>query len=216
MAATSVTSHTPPALAPRRRPKERPAELLKAALGVFASKGYAATRLDDIALKAGVSKGTIYLYFANKEALFMAAIEAGITPLVEAVEALSLDEERPSPERLRAFMLSWWSRIGDTPLSALPRLLVAEGNNFPKAAQWFHDEIVTRVQRALARLIETGIARGELRAVEPMVAARILFAPMFAYLVWRETFGQTLCHLPPPEQFFGLAADLLLAGLVRP
>lgn len=199
----------------RRRPEERPGELLLAALAVFAAKGFAAARLEDIARQAGVSKGTIYLYFPTKEALFKAAIEAAIIPAVEAAEALSNDASRPAAERLRAFIFGWWQRVGATPLAAVPKLLVAEAGNFPEAAQWFHDNIIARAQRAMARLIESGIAGGEFRPVEPMLAARIVFAPMFSYLVWRHAFAALSCELPEAERFFALATDLLTHGLVK-
>jgi AcrR family transcriptional regulator len=199
---------------PRQRRKEaRPAELLAAALEVFAEKGFAATRLEEIAARAGVSKGTVYLYFESKEALFKAAIEAAMTPAVEAAEALVSDATTPAAELLRAFVFGWWERIGKTPLGAVPKLLVAESGNFPEVARWFHDALISRAQRALARLIRSGIERGEFRAVDPMIAARIVFSPMFSILVWRRAFADAMPDLPEPERFLAEAVDLLTHGL---
>jgi AcrR family transcriptional regulator len=200
----------PPA---RRRKEARPAELLEAALAVFAEKGFAAARLEEIALRAGASKGTVYLYFESKEALFKAAIEAAMTPAVEAAEALIAETRRPSAELLREFVFGWWQRVGNTPLGVVPKLLVAESGNFPEVAQWFHDSIILRAQRAMARLIEAGVARGEFRAVEPMIAARVVFAPMFAFILWQRAFGAMMRDLPDPERFFADAVDLLTHGL---
>jgi AcrR family transcriptional regulator len=197
----------------RRRKEARPAELLSAALAVFAEKGFAAARIEEIAAGAGVSKGTVYLYFEGKEALFKAAIEAAMTPAIEAAEALLGDTRRPSAELLREFVFGWWERVGMTPLGAVPKLLVAESGNFPEVAQWFHDTIILRAQRAMARLIQSGIERGEFRPVDPLIAARIVFAPMFAFLVWRRAFSAMMRELPEPERFFADAVDLLTHGL---
>lgn len=197
----------------RRRKEARPAELMDAALVLFAEKGFAATRLEEIAASAGVSKGTVYLYFENKEALFKAAIEAAMTPAVEAAEALAGNARRSAAELLRDFVFGWWERVGCTPLGAVPKLLVAEAGNFPEVAQWFHEAIILRAQRAMARLVQAGIARGEFRAVDPMIAARIIFAPMFSYIVWKHVFGTMMRELPEPERFFADAVDLLTHGL---
>ncbi len=199
---------------PRQRRKEaRPAELLAAALEVFAEKGFAAARLEEIAARAGVSKGTVYLYFDGKEALFKAAIEAAMTPAVEAVEAIAKDPGRPAAELLRSFVFGWWERIGTTPLGAVPKLLVAESGNFPEVARWFHETIVSRAQRAMARLIQLGIERGEFRAVNPQLAARVVFAPMFSIIVWHRAFGHFMTDLPDPKRFLDEAVAMLTTGL---
>jgi AcrR family transcriptional regulator len=200
---------------PRQRRKEaRPAELLAAALEVFAEKGFAATRLEEIAARAGVSKGTVYLYFESKEALFKAAIEAAMTPAIEAVEAIANDPGRPAAELLRSFVFGWWQRIGTTSLGAVPKLLVAESANFPEVARWFHETIITRAQRAMARVIAIGIERGEFRPVNPQLAARVVFAPMFSVIVWQRAFGHFMPDLPDPQRFLDEAVTMLTLGLV--
>jgi AcrR family transcriptional regulator len=200
----------------RRRKDARPGEITAAALEVFAEKGFAATRLDDIAARAGVSKGTVYLYFEHKEALFKAAVEAAMMPAVQAAEALADDRQRPAVELLREFADNWWQMVGSTALGAVPKLLVAESGNFPELARWFHDTLISRAHRAMVRIIEQGIAAGDFRPVKPAVAARIVFAPMFSYLLWRRTFADFMSDLPPPEEFIDQAVDLLSHGLVLP
>lgn len=200
----------------RRRKEARPGEICAAALETFIEKGFAATRLDDVAARAGVSKGTLYLYFESKEALFKAAIDAAMTPAVEAAEALANEAGRSAADLLRCFVDGWWRMVGATALGGLPKLLVAEAGNFPEIAHWFHESMVRRAQKAMARIIESGIARGEFRATDADLAARIFFAPMFAYVVWRRAFGAAMCGLPPPEQFLGGAVDLLIHGLANP
>lgn len=199
----------------RRRKEARPGELLEAALEVFTEHGFAAARLDEIAQRAGASKGTIYLYFESKEALFKAAVEAAITPALEAAEAVAADGTVPAAESLRRFVRRWWQATSETALAGLPKLLVAESGNFPELARWFHDNVVFRAQRALAAIIARGVEGGEFRPVEPLVAARVVLAPIFAYLLWRRAFGACACDLPAPETYLATALEMLTLGLVR-
>lgn len=198
----------------RRRKDARPAELTAAALEVFADKGFAATRLEDIAARAGASKGTVYLYFENKEALFKAAVEAAMAPALEVAEALAADTSKPMPERLREFMLGWWHMVGSTPMGGVPKLLVAEAHNFPEVAAWFHDKIIGRAHGAMMRILESGIASGEIRPMEVGTAARVFFSPMFSYLLWSRSFGPCMPDLAEPEVFLTQAVDILTRGLL--
>lgn len=200
----------------RRRKEARPGEIAAAALDLFVEKGFSATRLDDVAEKAGVSKGTVYLYFENKEALFKSAIEAVMTPAVEAAEALAKDGGRPAAELLRCFIDGWWRMVGSTSLAGVPKLLVAESGNFPELTRWFHDSVIRRAQKAMSQIIAAGTASGEFRPADAETAARVFFAPMFAYVVWSRSFGPAVCDLPPPERFFGTTLDLLIDGLAYP
>jgi AcrR family transcriptional regulator len=197
----------------RRRKEARPGEIAAAALDLFVDKGFATTRIEDVAARAGVSKGTVYLYFDNKEALFKAAVEAAMTPAVEAAEALADDVDRPAAELLRCFIDGWWRMVGSTALGGLPKLLAAEAGNFPELARWFHEAMIRRAQKAMARIVALGGERGEFRAVDADVAARVFFAPMFSYLVWQRAFGAEVCGLPPPEVFFKEAVAMLVDGL---
>lgn len=199
---------------PRQRRKEaRPAELAAAALEVFVEKGYAATRLEDVAARAGVGKGTVYLYFESKEALFKAAIEAAMTPSIEAAEALLDCAELSAAQRMRAFVHGWWRMVADTPVGGLPKLLIAESANFPEVARWHYETIIRRAMRALGGIIEAGIASGEFRPVPVDFATRIVFSPMFSIIVWTRAFGETMCDLPEPERFLDEALDVLINGL---
>lgn len=199
----------------RRRKDARPGEILSSALELFVEKGFAATRLEEIAARAGVAKGTVYLYFDSKEALFKAAVEAGMNPAIEAAEALSGDTHKSTFELLNEFVLGWWQRVGATPLGGIPKLLVAESANFPELANWFHERFITRALRAVARLIDLGIERGDFRPVDSLAAARVVFAPMFSYLLWHRAFGHFVTNLPQPEEFFRLAVETLVYGFVK-
>jgi AcrR family transcriptional regulator len=197
----------------QRRKDARPGELMSAALEVFAERGFAATRLEEVAQRAGVSKGTVYLYFDSKEALFKAAVESAVLPALEAGEALAADHTRPPAEALRAFVFWWWEQVGASSLGALPKLLVAEVGNFPELGRWFHENLIMRGKRAAASIIERGVATGDFRAVEPLDVARVIFAQMFSYVLWRRAFGPVMADLPEPEAFFSLVIDLLTHGL---
>jgi AcrR family transcriptional regulator len=199
----------------QRRKDARPGELLSAALEVFAERGFAATKLDDVAKRAGVSKGTVYLYFASKEALFKAAVESAVMPALEAGEAIAANESLPPAEALRAFVFWWWEKIGASEIGALPKLLVAEIGNFPELGKWFHDNLIMRGKRAVAGIVARGIAAGDFRPVEPMDVARIVFAQMFSYVLWRRALAQAMPDLPEPEPYFNLVLDLLTHGLVE-
>jgi AcrR family transcriptional regulator len=196
-----------------RRKDARPGEIAAAALELFTEKGFAATRMDDIAARAGVSKGTIYLYFENKEALFKAAVEATMTPALEAAEALVAADGKPAAEMLRCFVFGWWEMVGSTTLGGVPKLLVAESQNFPELARWFHENMISRAHRAVVRIVEHGVARGEFRATEPLTAARIIFSPMFSFIVWRRAFAGCMVDLPEPEAYLNQAVDILVHGL---
>jgi AcrR family transcriptional regulator len=111
----------PPSLSPRKRRKEaRPGELLAAALDLFVARGYAATRLEDVAQQAGVSKGTLYLYFENKEALFKAVIREGILPVLAENEEIAARHEGSTFALLEKLLNNWWLRMAGRPMPASP------------------------------------------------------------------------------------------------
>lgn len=197
----------------QRRKDARPGELMSAALKVFGERGFAATRLEEVAQRAGVSKGTVYLYFDSKEALFKAAVESAIEPALEEGEAIAADHSRPAADCLRHFVFWWWEKVGTSDIGALPKLLVAEIGNFPELGRWFHENLIMRGKQSAARIIARGIANGEFRPAEPMDVARIFFAQMFSYVLWRRAFGPAMPDLPEPDAYFNLAVDLLTNGL---
>lgn len=199
----------------RRRKDARPGEIAAAALELFTEKGFAATRVDDIATRAGVSKGTVYLYFEHKEALFKAAVEATMTPALEAAEALVAEDGKSAADMLRCFVFGWWEMVGSTTLGGIPKLLVAESQNFPELARWFHENMISRAHGAVVRIIDMGIARGEFRPMDAKVAARIFFSPMFSFVVWRRAFAGCMADLPEPQVFLDQAVDILVNGLAQ-
>lgn len=180
-----------PARKPRRRNKAaRPAELLEAAIDVFAQRGYAATRVEDVARRAGVAKGTVYVYFKDKEALFQAAVRHLIGPTVERIEH-AIDEFTGSSEDLLRLQIGMFYRqIVGTRAPALLRLLVAEGARFPALARFYHREVLSRGMAALTRTLERGIARGEFRALDAARHPQILMGPALAAALWTLLLGR--------------------------
>jgi AcrR family transcriptional regulator len=174
----------------QRRKDARPAEILDAALAVFAQKGFAATKLDDIAAKAGITKGTIYLYFDSKQALFEALARQSVGAQIEQVTAQLANFSGTSAELLR-FVLSTMGRFAMTSdRVVLPRLVLAEAANFPQLAEFWRREIIERGIALMSGIIQRGIDRGEFRKIEPQHAARLCVAPILIIVLWRATFAQ--------------------------
>ena len=174
----------------RRRKDARPAELLDAALDVFFEKGFAAARLEDIATRAGVSKGTVYLYFSSKEDVFDALVRAIPVANVEQVRALAADPAIPADELLGRVLRFIGGLIRDPRMMKFPRLIVGEAGNFPKLAETYKREVISRGAGILTAIIERGIAEGRLRAVDPQHAAYAAIAPLLFTAIWRTTFEQ--------------------------
>lgn len=205
---------------PRRRKEARPSELTAAALSLFVEKGFAATRLDDIAARAGVSKGTVYLYFESKEDLFKAVIRESIVPAIEQGEALVRDYPGDSKGLLREVLLGWWELIGNTELAGVPKLMICEARNFPEVAGFYYTHVISRGRRLMADVLERGIARGEFRPVKVDTAIDVIFAPLLMMAIWR--FSMAPCCGPgggeDPEaatRYLELHLDLLLKGLPK-
>lgn len=176
----------------RRLPEERPKQILKAALAVFGESGLAASRLDDIAKRAGLSKGTIYLYFPNKEELFREVVRHTVISKLEENETRFGAMTGSATEVLTEFMRQYWAFIRSSDFSPLFRLIHAEIHNFPDLARFYGEEVVSRGQRLIAGIIGRGIDTGEFRQIDPLVAARMLSAPFVMHGLWcrhRECFA---------------------------
>jgi AcrR family transcriptional regulator len=166
----------------KRRPEHRPGQIIDAALEVFGKKGLAKTRLEDIAVRAGVSKGTIYLYFENKEALFKEVVRE------TAIAAIARGEERPesgSPsDQLRMLMERYWEFVRSPAFSTIHRLVIGELHQFPDLARFYADEVIARGMRLITGIIRRGIDAGEFRETDPSAAARMLVALFVMNGVW--------------------------------
>jgi AcrR family transcriptional regulator len=198
-----------------RRKDARPAELAAAALALFVERGYAATRLEDVARRAGVSKGTLYLYFDSKEALFKAVVREGVLPALERGERM-LEEHRGSAAGLlRELLHGWWEQVGDTSFGGLPKLMISECRNFPELGRFYYEEVISRGYRLIGQVIERGMRTGEFRRLDPDHVTRLVVAPMVLLAIHRHSFDFCDSHRLDPQRYLDDHLDLLLGGLVQ-
>ncbi len=171
----------------RRLPEERPRQIIDAAFQIFSDLGLEGARLDEIARLAGVSKGTIYLYFPSKEELFRAVIEAKVISVIEAAEQ---DVERRSgdtvsaDEELRVYMSRQWDHLRAPTYLAMYRLVHAELHHFPDLMRFYGNEVVERSLRLTATIISLGVARQEFVAADPLVTARLVSSMLLTHALW--------------------------------
>jgi len=199
----------------QRRKDERPAELLAAALEVFVEKGFAATKLADVARRAGVTKGTVYLYFDSKEALFKAVVRETIVPVIAQGEALARAFTGSARELVERLVREYWRLVGETALAGIPKLMMAEAATFPELTRFYYDEVVTRGHRLMAGVIERGIKNGEFRPVDVMVAAKLAMSPLIHATVARRAFASCMPEAFNVQQYLDTHIDLYLHGIAQ-
>ena len=198
----------------QRRAEDRPREISAAALEVFAEKGFAAARVEEIARRAGVSKGTLYLYFKDKEDLFRAVVRDAIAPNVAAITEAISTMEAPFAEVIRVFLAGFAEREARLPLGAVAKMVIGESRNFPELARVWHDEVASKAIGALAAFVRGAQERGEARAGDPRLYAFSLIGPMVLGALWRATLvpagGQPLDLAELSRQH----AETVLRGLL--
>lgn len=200
----------------RRRKDARPQELLDAALEVFVEKGFAASRTEEVAARAGVSKGTLYLYYPSKEELLKAVIAYHLNERITAGAARAANFQGPASDLLRTMLIDWWSQIYDSPASGVFKLLITEARSFPEIALAYHREVVERAHQLLGDVLRRGIAAGEFRPVEVDHAVHSLVLPLVMLCVHRHTLGACAVnwHLDG-QRFIREHVHLVLEGLRR-
>ncbi len=186
----------------RRRADARPDEVLDAALAMFTEKGFAAARIDDIAQRAGISKGAVYLYFPSKQALIEAIVERALGPIAE--EAIERLATLPGDPRLviSSVLRVLGRQLTSAQALAIPRLVIREAPSFPDIAELYRRAVLDRVVPALTALIRRGIAEGHFRQIDAELTVRSVVGPVLAHMVLADIFGM----LPAD----GLALDRLI------
>ena len=197
----------------QRRKEARPAELTAAALALFVEKGFAATRLDDIASRAGVSKGTLYLYFDSKEALFKAVVLEGIVPVLDAADVIMAGFKGSNAELMQQLLVMWWRLVGSTSLGGLPKLVISEARNFPEVASFYQDAVISRARGLLKRVLQRGIDAGEFRPMNLEMSADVLFAPILMLAIRRHSVDLCGSTSTDPELYLKTHMELALHGL---
>ena len=198
---------------PRTRRKEaRPSEIVAAALASFAERGYAATKLEDVAAVAGISKGTIYLYFPTKEHLFRAVVEQAVLPNVEAAEGDLAAHTGSSADLLR-MLAQRFLRLLDSDLTAVPKLVVAESGNFPEIAQFYADAMLRRAFRLIEGILARGVARGEFRPLDVHATLPLFAGPFLLLALWKHSLGRHTDLSFDPRAVAEAHIETLLRGL---
>lgn len=198
-----------------RRKEARPGELLAAALELFVEKGYAATRADEVAKRAGVSKGTLFLYFSSKEELFKAVVRDTISGRYPGWAAEFDAFEGDTADMLRYAMNSWWTSVGATKASGISKLIMSEASNFPELAAFYQKEVIEPGHALIRRILQRGIDRGEIRPMDMTHAVHIVMAPLLYLVMCKHcyaTFADEGSQLVP-EEFLAAQVEALMHGL---
>ena len=210
----SPTPQAAPAKRARRK-EARPGELLEAALALFVEKGFAATRVEEVAARAGVSKGTLFLYFPSKEELFKAVVRENASRHLHDAFREVAGYAGTSAELLHEFIRRWWTQYGGTPAAGLTKLIMSEAANFPDLAQYYQDEVVQPSHELVRRIVQRGIDRGELREVDLTLAAHLIVAPLVQMVTWRYSLAPCcpVADIPDSQALLALHTDMVLRGL---
>ena len=198
----------------RRRAEERPQELLEAALDTFVERGYAATSMDEIARRAGVSKGTLYLYYPGKAELLKAVVRQSLLGNLAEAQTLASEHGGSCRELLVFFLGEFTRRVSRTKVSGIPKLILAESGNFPEIAQFYFDEVVQRAKNLIKDTLRRGIASGEFRPVDPDYAWRMIVAPLVLGVLWKHTFQPFEPDELDFDRYLECQLDLLTHGLI--
>ena len=205
------------AMAPRqRRKQERPQELLDAALTLFVEKGFAASRAEEVAQRAGVSKGTLYLYYPSKEELFKAVVRHNLSSLIAEGQELAAQFEGSSSDLLAELLRIWWERVGNTPAAGIHKIVLSEVRNFPELAQFYADEVIIPADRLFCSCVQRGIDSGEFREMPVHEVAQALIAPVIFMALHNHSFGACPIHGAQPvdpTKMLDTNLDLILRGL---
>jgi len=194
----------------QRRKEERPQEITEAAFAAFAEKGYAATRVDDVARRAGVSKGLLYLYFRTKEELFKAVIRSLVMPRIDALTARIDSADMSAEEFLRGPFMDFVKTLPGSPVAVVIRLLIAEGPKHPDLVQFYWDNVVSRGLATITRLLERGVVNGEFRRTQVNEMPHLLIMPVVFSVVFKLLFEEQSLDT---DKLIETQVDMLLAHM---
>ena len=194
----------------QRRKEDRPQEITEAAFDAFAEKGYAATRVDDVARRAGVSKGLLYLYFKTKEELFKAVVRSFVLPKIDALIAIVERSDMSSEEYLRGPFLDFVKTVPGSPIAVVIRLLIAEGPKHPDLLDYYWDNVVSRGLGAIERLVERGVETGEFRRTAVTDLPHLFIMPVIFSVILKMLFEKQSIET---DRLIETQLDLLIAHM---
>lgn len=200
----------------QRRKDARPAEIIDAAIELFTEKGYAATRLDDIAKCAGIAKATLYLYFDNKEDIFRAAANHAFESNLDAIRAADSAPSTSLRERLPALLLGLTGVAVENRFPAIFRMVISESHLFPDLARIWHDDVASRILDLITAIVAQAQTQGEVRDGDPRLFAFSITGPLLAGMLFREVYGTFSTHTPELRALATQHSSTVLDGLLLP
>ena len=201
-----------------RRKEARPGELLAAALELFVEKGFAATRVEEVAKRAGVSKGTLFLYFSSKEELFKAVVRDSVSGRYPEWRTEIGAFKGTASELLQYSMHTWWARYGATQASGISKLIMSEATNFPELARFYQHEVVDPGRELIRSILQRGVDSGEFRPLDMNYGIYTVLAPMLFLLMWKHSLGACAPDDAPmvPKDYITVQIQTMLQGLCVP
>lgn len=199
-----------------RRKEARPGELLDAALDLFVEKGFAATRAEEVAARAGVSKGTLFLYFPSKEELFKAVVRENISGRFAEWNEEFEKFEGSSADMVRYCMQVWWERIGATRASGITKLIISEARNFPDITAFYHKEVIEPGEQLIRKILQRGVDSGEFHIPDIDYAVYSIVAPMIWLMMMKHSLVPCMPrdHTFDPVRFLKSQVEILINGLL--
>lgn len=198
----------------RRRKTARPGEIVAAALAVFADKGFAAARLEDIAARAGISKAALYLYFETKTDLFRAVVDQAVAPNIERIRPLAEQYDGRFGDLLPMVLGRLAQLAQAAPLGAVAKMVIGESRNFPDLAKVWHDAVAAQGLALVAGMVERAQAKGEVKAGDPRLFAVSIIGAMMLGILWREVFTPAGAAAIPLDALAAQHARTVLHGLL--
>ena len=199
-----------------RRKEARPQELLDAALSLFVEKGFAATRVEEVALRAGVSKGTLFLYFHSKEDLFKAVIQRNLSDHFPVWNQEFDDFKGSTAEMVSYAMQTWWHKIGDTTASGITKLVTSEASNFPELVKFYETEVMQPGHILFKKILQRGIDLGEFKSIDTDTAVYSLVSVIYFISMWKHSLSACVDHsMFNPETFLQSHVQALMHGWLK-
>ena len=199
----------------QRRKEVRPQEIVEAALQLFVKQGFAATKVDQVAKIAGVTPGTLYVYFANKEALLRAVVQQSMVPIFAYADEQIDEYDGPAAGLMRKLMREWWEQIGAGRFAGIPKLMVAEAQNFPELARFYAVEVQERGREVIRRVLEYGVAKGEFVIPDIEVTVRLIMAPLQFATIYAHSLAPYDTGIGDIDAYLDGLADLVLYGVSK-